>query len=66
MSYDNYSDEGAICPYCGHLNKADGDSASLFSERTCEWQCEDCEEEFLVDVYVSHSWTTAPTPEAGK
>ena len=58
MSEDHYSTDGAICPFCEHVNKPDCDNYSLYSESTCEWECEDCGAEFAVSVYVSHSWTT--------
>lgn len=66
MSFENYNEDGAICPHCGHLNKADSDSYELFKESTCHWSCGDCDEVFNVEVHIDYSWTTAPAPEAGK
>ena len=66
MSFHNYSTDGAICPHCGHLNKADGNNYELFRESTCEWSCSDCDEDFIVAVHVEYSWTTATNSEAGK
>ena len=58
MSYDNYSTEGAICPHCRHLNKAQDSDGWLYDESTEEWTCGECDKDLFVAVYVSHSWTT--------
>jgi len=55
----NWSKEGAICPYCGHLTKPDDDHYGLYSEDTCEYTCSSCGEEFNVEVFTSYSWTTS-------
>lgn len=53
-----YSTDGAICPYCGHLNSAADDNYQLYSEDTCDWECGICSEAFNVEVFTRHSWTT--------
>lgn len=57
---DTYSRDGAVCPHCGHLNKANGDNWSLYSEEIDEWDCGHCSKTFAVTVFTSYSWTTEP------
>jgi len=56
--YDNYSTDGAICPYCGSLNKSCDSDSILYDEGLEEYQCGSCGEEFLCSAYVEWSWTT--------
>lgn len=60
---ENYSDKGAICPHCEHLNDPNDDNWPLYSDETDEWTCGSCGEDFVVSVYVSHSWTTGKKDE---
>ena len=53
---ETYSNKGAVCPHCGHVNDPADDNYSLFSEETCEWECGCCDREFNVSVYISYSW----------
>jgi ribosomal protein L37AE/L43A len=57
MDDETYSQDGAICPHCGRLNKAEDSEGSLYDEMRDEWECEGCGETFAVSLYVSHSWT---------
>jgi DNA-directed RNA polymerase subunit RPC12/RpoP len=62
---DNYSTDGAICPYCGHLARASDSDGMLFDESLCEYECGTCGEEFRVSAYNRWSWTTEKaTPPA--
>ena len=60
---DNYSTEGAICPYCGHLERASDSDGMLYDESRCEYECGQCGEEFRVSAYNSWSWTTGKAEE---
>jgi transcription elongation factor Elf1 len=53
-----WSDKGAICPHCQHLNRATDDGAILYSEDTCSFECGSCDRNFRVHVRASWSWTT--------
>lgn len=55
---EGYSDDGAICPYCGYLNTASDSEGFLFDEGIDEYDCRMCEETFIVGAYVVWSWTT--------
>ena len=58
MSDDEiYSRDGPTCPYCGHVANP-SDDPHCYSESTDEWTCGMCGEDYLLDVYVSHSWTS--------
>ncbi len=56
---DNWSSDGAICPYCKHLIKPEHDHWTLYSEETSEYCCSACGEEFNVEVFTRYSWTTS-------
>lgn len=56
---DNYSNHGAICPHCGHLNLASDSDGMLYDEMRSDWECEECETEFFVQAHNSWSWTTS-------
>ncbi len=58
--YDRYSHLGAECPYCGHMNLASDSDGGLYDEGRSEWECDACEDEFLVSPNNSWTWTTAP------
>lgn len=55
-----YSRHGAECPYCGHMNRPEDSDGGLYDEGRTEWECNGCEKEFRMSVYVSHSWTCEP------
>lgn len=56
-SDETYSRNGACCPHCGYLSRADADNWQLYSEDTDEWACGSCGADFIVSVFVSYSWT---------
>jgi len=60
---EQWDDEGAVCPYCGYLNKPDGDNYALYSEETERWECEACRKVFDVDLMIQHSWFTRKIDE---
>jgi len=53
-----YSDEVVVCPYCRHEHRPCDSEGALYDEATTEYECEDCGEEFVVNVEVSFSWST--------
>ena len=57
MPDDHYSTKGPICPYCGHQHNAD--EAFYYDENMARMECEACERDFDVRVYVRTSWTTS-------
>lgn len=60
---EHYSTDGAICPFCGHLDRASDSDGMLYDEGRCEWECGECGEEFRVSAYVQWSWTTTRQEE---
>lgn len=57
---ERWSNDGAVCPHCEHLNDPSKDNYELYSEQTDGWTCVSCGNDFAVLVYTSHSWTTSP------
>lgn len=55
---DNYSTHGAVCPFCGHLDRASDSDGLLYDEGRCDWECGACGEDFIVQAYNQWSWTT--------
>lgn len=55
---DTYDNAGAICPYCGRVNKAEDSDGILYDEGTNTYDCGECGEEFNVAVYMDFSWRT--------
>lgn len=52
-----FSHIGPICLYCNHQHRAD--EAFYFDESMIAMDCESCERDFDVRVYISTSWSTA-------
>lgn len=50
------SDDGPACPHCGHVNKASDSNGRLYEEGEHDKTCENCEQEFVVDVSISYAW----------
>lgn len=55
---EQYSKDGAICPYCGHLHQPCDTDYSIYDENLCTFDCHDCGKKFNISLYVSYSWTT--------
>lgn len=55
---DRYSNQGTICPYCGHLDLASDSDGLLYDETRCEWECGECGEEYRVSAFNQWSWNT--------
>ena len=54
---ETYSENFAVCPYCGYANKPEDTDGYLYDEDTTEWECGKCGKEFSVDVFVKFTWT---------
>jgi ribosomal protein S27AE len=63
MAEETYSTDGAECPHCGHVSRAEDSDGALYSESTDQWECGGCGKPFIVSVYVRHSWTCTPFDE---
>lgn len=55
---ERYSNDGPICPHCGHLHRAGDDPEIYYNEDLSELECGMCEKEFRVRAFNSWSWTT--------
>lgn len=60
---DRWSSKGAICPYCDFENLPEDENWSLFDENTSEFECNDCGNEFQVNVITSYTWVTEPAED---
>lgn len=60
---ETWSDNGAVCPHCGHLNNPNDDSYALYDEGNEEWECGECETSFVVRVHIKYSWICEPKEE---
>lgn len=56
MEEETYSTDGPTCPYCGHVSNP-SEEPSCYDERTDEWTCGSCGEDYQLEVYTLHSWT---------
>ena len=54
---EQWSDTGAVCPYCGYIHKYEDLESSLYSE-DLETECSACGRKFYSSCYTSYSWTT--------
>ena len=55
---EGYSNDSAICPYCGHENDPGDSNGGLYDESMTEWECGSCGKGFKCGLYISYSWTT--------
>lgn len=60
MTNETYNDQGAECPYCGHVNRAADSDGELYNESIGEWECGDCCKPFVVRTHVSWTWASIP------
>ena len=54
-----WDDEGAICPYCGFINKGDCENHEFYEDGDHIYTCDYCGEEFNMNTYLSYSYTTS-------
>lgn len=55
---ETYSNDGPVCPYCGHKHEMDG--GYFYDESLTEFDCDRCGREVSVSVFNSWSWTCTP------
>jgi len=53
-----YSDNGIICPNCGHENEQDNEDNVFYEDGEHDYTCGNCEHEFKVITDVIFSYTT--------
>lgn len=46
------SEDGALCPYCGELNKPKNSKSLLFKPSTNSWTCSSCDRQFELEVFI--------------
>ena len=56
---EGYCDDGAVCPYCGHKEFSYENEGYLCDETNNSNECTNCGKEYIVDLYVSYTWTTS-------
>ena len=55
---EHWSQDGAICPYCGYINDANNSDGYLYQQSTETYTCEHCNKKFEVQVDWTFDWTT--------
>jgi len=55
---EGWSDEGAVCPYCGHVDLAKNSEGYLYNEASETNSCVRCGKDYKMELHVSHSWST--------
>ena len=60
-TFDTWSDEFVICPYCGYAIPTDlgyEDFPELYEDGGHDIDCPECEKSFVLETSVSYSWET--------
>ena len=64
MDYkEEWSDEGAICPYCGCLHDPNDGDYELYDDCLDEYTCHCCGRKFKVSLHTRYSWETSTLDE---
>ena len=65
IGYDDelYHYLGAVCPYCGFINKGEGENPEFYEDGDYIYTCDYCNEKFNMNTYVSYSYTTSKIKE---
>lgn len=58
-----YHHLGAICPYCGFINKGDYETQEFYEEGYYVYTCNNCDEKFNMNTYISYHYTTSKISE---
>ncbi|KYG89029.1 hypothetical protein A0U40_13460 [[Bacillus] sp. KCTC 13219] len=53
------SSDKVKCPYCEYENDVTGALSDLNSDNTTDWECENCEGEFELQVEFEPSWSAS-------
>ena len=56
---EQYSNDGAVCPYCGYLHEPPETDYTIYNESLDEYECDHCGKTFKMSLYISYSWTTS-------
>lgn len=56
--------QGPICPYCGHLNRASDSGGHLYNSDIEEYDCEECQRVFDLNVRITYTWETSRREES--
>ena len=54
---------GAVCPYCGYINKPDGTEEEFYVEDVYKYKCTHCDKEFKMVTQISYSYYTSKLEE---
>lgn len=60
---EHLSTDGAVCPYCGWINKPESDPETLYDTDLDTFTCEYCDKEFDIQVDYTYDWTTRKKDE---
>lgn len=60
---EHLSTDGAVCPYCGWINKPESDPETLYDTNLDTYTCEYCDKEFDIIVDYIYDWTTRKRDE---
>ena len=60
---EHWSDDGAVCPYCGYINEAQESDGALYTQDTETYTCDHCDKQFRVEVDWTFDWTTRKIEE---
>lgn len=59
---EQYSTDGAVCPYCGYIHEPCNCDYVIYEDLD-SFDCYNCGKSFSVGIYTSHSWTTTKLSE---
>ena len=54
---------GAVCPYCGFINKGDCENREFYEDGDYIYTCDYCNKKFNMNTYISYHYTTSKISE---